>query len=128
MPKGKVVTYILVVSNSLGSATCKFTVGASVAPPAGSMTVVAQPLPASVPVGSSATLSVAFSGAPVAYTWYRVAAVGVLDTVPAPSAPDLMLPSVSTASAGEYFVVATDRLGGSVASKIATITVLPAGD
>jgi hypothetical protein len=128
VPKGKVVTYILVVSNTLGSATCKFTVGASVAPPAGAMTVVAQPLPASVPVGSSATLSVAFSGAPVAYTWYRVAAVGVLDTVPAPSAPNLVLPSVSPASAGEYFVVATDGAGGSVSSKTATLTVLPVGD
>ena len=128
VPKGKVVTYILVVSNSLGSATGKFTVGTSVAPPVGGMTVLAEPLPTSVPVGGSATLSVALSGAPVSYTWYRVAAAGVLDTVPAPSAPDLVLPSVSPTSAGEYFVVATDLAGGSVSSKTATITVLPAGE
>ena len=38
VPKGKVVTYILVVSNSLGSATGKFTVGASLPPPLGGMT------------------------------------------------------------------------------------------
>ena len=128
VPKGKVVTYILVVSNTLGSATAKFTVGKSIAPPAGSMTVTVQPLPASVPVGSSATLSVTMSGAPVSYTWYRVAASGVLDTVPAPSAPDLVLPAVTSASAGEYFVVATDRAGGSVSSKTATLTVVPAGE
>jgi hypothetical protein len=128
VPKGKAVTYILVVSNALGSTTGKFTVGNSVAPPSASMTIVAQPKPASVPEGGSATLSVVLSGAPVSYTWYRVEAAGVLDTVPAPSAPDLVLPSVSPSSVGEYFVVATDRNGGSVSSATAKILVLPAGD
>jgi hypothetical protein len=128
VPKGRMVTYILVVSNSLGSATGKFTIGSSVAPPSGGLKVVAQPLPASVPVGGSAVLTAAFSGAPVSYTWYRVAAQGVLDTVPAPSSPDFLLSSVSPASAGEYFVVATDRAGASVSSKTAVITVLPAGE
>ena len=128
VPKGKVVTYILVVNNSLGSATGKFTVGQSITPPSGSMTITAQPLPASAPVGASATLSVALSGAPTSYTWYRVVKADALETVPAPSAPDLVLPFVSEASAGEYFVVATDRSGSSVSSQKATLTVLPAGD
>jgi hypothetical protein len=128
VPKGKVVTYIVVVSNSLGSATGKFTVGTSVVPPSGGMTILAEPIPTSAPVGASASLSVSLSGAPVSYTWYRVAAPGVLDTVPAPSAPDLLLSSVSQENAGEYFVVATDRAGGSVSSKTAALTVLPAGE
>jgi hypothetical protein len=128
VPKGKVVTYILVVNNSLGGATAKFTVGESVAPPSGGMTIIAEPFPVSAPVGASATLSVSLRGAPVSYTWYRVAAAGALESVPALSAPDLVLPSVSPASAGEYFVVATGRDGASVSSKKATLTVLPAGD
>jgi hypothetical protein len=128
VPKGKAVTYILLVTNSLGSATAKFTVGQFVAPPSGGMTITAQPLPTSAPVGASATLSAAFRGAPVTYTWYRVAAEGALETVPASSAPDLVLPSLRPSNAGDYFVVATDRVGGSVFSQKATLTVLPVGD
>lgn len=128
VPKGRVVAYTLVATNALGSATGKFTVNGFVAPPLGGMTVVAQPRPASVPDGGSATLSVSLSGAPVSYTWYRVAGAGVLDTLPVPSAPDLVLSSVSQASAGEYFVVATDRSGGSVASDTARVIVVPSGE
>jgi hypothetical protein len=78
--------------------------------------------------GGNVTLSATFNGTPASYTWYRVLSDGVLDTVPSPSAPDLLLTPVSRSSAGDYFVVATDRAGGSAASNTAKVSVIPAGE
>jgi len=113
-------SYDVVVVNSAGSVTSA-TAFVSVASAGGAPAIVAQPASQSVPLGASATLTVAVTGAgTLAYQWRRngvaiVGATAVSHTITAARALD----------AGSYDVVVTNA-SGSATSTATTVDVIAA--
>jgi hypothetical protein len=107
-------TYVVVVSNSAGSATsaaAQLTVNPLVTAP----TITAQPVPVSIVAGSSATLVVSASGtAPLSYQWFNEQLVPIAGANGA---------SFNTGTAGSYRVVVSNG-AGSAASSFAAVTVI----
>ncbi len=110
-------SYACVVANSVGSATSNAAALAVSSSPA-APTITLSPASASVASGSSATFTLAASGAtPLTYQWYKgVAAIG------GATATSYSIASAQSADAGSYSCVVTNS-AGSVTSNAATLTV-----
>ncbi len=111
--------YSVLVTNRAGSASsvaATLTVNPTSIPP----TLTTQPQSQTVIVGANVTFSVAATGTqPLAYQWQKdgVLVQGAINAV-------LALSNVSTVESGDYSVTVSNS-GGSVASAVARLTVLP---
>jgi hypothetical protein len=114
-------TFVVVVSNSAGSATSNaatLTVNpAPVAP-----TITTQPANQTVTPGQTATFSVTATGtAPLSYQWQKNGA-----NIAGATSSSYTTPATTTSDSGSTFVVVVSNSAGSATSNAATLTVNPA--
>jgi alpha-tubulin suppressor-like RCC1 family protein len=110
--------YRLVATNRAGTATTPW-MSLFVRPPPSPPSIIAQPLPATILRGGSASFTVTASGtSPLAYQWRHD---GV--AVPGATTPTFDLVAATDADAGNYSV-AVSNVAGSVTSDDALLTVL----
>ena len=111
-------SYVVVVTNPIGSATSASAILTVVAPTAPS--IVTQPVSQTVSAGAHVTFSVMANGtAPLRYQWSRTGT-----NLAGATASALQLNSVQVSQSGLYAVTVTNALG-SVTSSNATLTVTP---
>lgn len=113
-------TYTLVASNAYGTAVAPgFTmlvIGGVGSPP----TISTQPKAQSVTAGSGTILSVVISGtSPISYQWYKDGAA-----IAGANSATYSISTASAASAGTYYVVASNAYG-TVTSNSVSVTVVP---
>ena len=117
--------YRVIVSNSGGNATSTavpLTVAAAPALPS----VVTQPLPQAVAVGSTATFSVVANGVPTpTYQWQKWSSNGDLSIVTGATSATLTIPNVQASDAANYRAVLTNG-SGIVNSEWAALTITTA--
>ncbi len=93
----------------------------AVSSPTPALTLLSQPQDLTVPAGENAAFSVVAQGAePLFYTWFRN---GI--SLPDARSPELTLPNVALADAGDYWVVVSNRFNRRVQSRNARLTVTP---
>lgn len=113
---GHAGNYSVVVTNFAGSVTSTVADLSLVAPPS----IVSQPQPQDVPVGSTAAFGVSAAGtAPLRYQWFFNTTTPLADETNA----TLTLLNVQAGQGGNYSVVVTN-LAGSVTSLVASLTAL----
>lgn len=110
-------TYRCVVTLRGTGDTYSFTLAVTTLPlPA----ITTQPLTQAIPLGSSATLTVAATGEGLTYQWFKgTAAIG------GATAANLVLSNVTAGDVGDYFAVVINSLGFT-ASAPATVSLAPA--
>jgi len=115
---GDLGTYVVTVTNSLGTATSD---AVTLSLPGSSIPVITtQPHSISAPSGSSATFSVVASGSSLTYQWFKDSA-----EISGATSASYNIASVGSSAAGTYFVRITNT-AGSVDSNFATLTVAAA--
>ena len=110
---GDAATYSVVVSGGCGSVVTNSATLTVDSP----LTVVTPPADQSVCVGGTATFSVAVTGSPVSYQWFKGAAL-----LSGQTSNSLVLPSLGLSDAATYSVVVSGGCG-SVVTNSATLTV-----
>ena len=89
--------------------------------------ITTQPTAQTATSGSDVTFSVVASGKSLTYAWHFVAGDATDTAVTGGTGSTLTLTSVSTASAGSYYVIVTNT-AGSVKSSVVTLTVSASGN
>ncbi|MGA2247130.1 MAG: lamin tail domain-containing protein [Verrucomicrobiota bacterium] len=115
--------YAVAVSNSLGVSTSSVAVLNVVAGSAPVLVSDIAPNPALGYVGGSLTFSAAFTGTlPIAYQW-RVNTGSGATNIPGATNTSLLFGKLQLANAGNYTLLASNSLGGPVATSTARLTV-----
>ena len=117
--------YDVIVSNSVGVSTSTV---ATLNLVNASLPIALSPItpnPATSYVGGSVTFSATFGGTlPIFYQWQMNTGNGPV-TIPGATNPAITLANIQLTNAGDYTLLASNALGGPVASDTAHLTVLP---
>jgi hypothetical protein len=120
-------SFVVVVTNSAGSATSNAAKLTVPAPGATVPTITTQPTNETAPVGTTATFAVVAAGtAPLTYQWQKVTA-GVAAPIASATAASYTTPPTANTDNGTKFNVVVSNSAGNVTSSTITLTVGPLG-
>ena len=114
-PSNAVTTYVLTVSNPVGSSLALVSVTAT----SGTPTITTQPVDATVAAGNPATFAVTATGpGPLSYQWLKDGG-----PIPGATSDTLTIPAASVTDGGTYAVVVFNAYGAAQ-SEVAVLTVI----